>query len=481
LSFYALKWHHQPYKQLYTYKQLVNILLSHSIHCPNPKRSWIVILSCCLFYSSFCHSENSENDFLSAHAQTTFNWQYHPAYSATYSGPNSMVTGPESMYTFTATAFLGMRPWANGEFFYNTEMAEGVPFSTDLVGLGGFTNGEITRAGGTSPSEYRQRLFLRQTWNNGGGGEQVDDEANQFAGFIDKNRFVLTLGNFSTLDVFDPNTYAKDPRTQFMNWGNWTYAAWDYAADARGYGWGFAAEWYQNDWVLRFGRMSGPKQPNLLPDDFALDKHYGDQIEIEHAHILNARPGKVRVLAFHDRAIMASFNDALNWLNSHPEMKSQISGPDALYAVRNSENDKYGIGINVEQEIYDNIGYFLRAMVADGHTETYAFTEVDDSFSTGVSIKGNLWQRNDDSAGVSLMQNYLSNDRRRYLEAGGISYFIGDGMLNYRPETIFEGYYSIGLFKSGWLTPDYQFILNPAYNSDRGPIHVLAFRFHAEI
>jgi carbohydrate-selective porin OprB len=425
-----------------------------------------------------CHAESAVEDVFSVHAQTTFNWQYHPAYSAAYTGPNSIITGPESMYTFSATAFLGIRPWAGGEFFYNTEMVEGVPFSTNLVGLGTYTNGEITRAGGTSPAEYRQRLFLRQTWNNGGGNDHVDDEANQFAEFIDKNRFVITVGNFSTLDVFDPNTFAKDPLTQFMNWGNWTYAAWDYAADARGYGWGFAAEWYLNNWALRLGRMSGPKQPNLLPDDFALDKHYGDQIEIEHAHLLNAHPGKVRVLAYHDRAIMASFNDAYSWLITHP---GQYTGPDALYAVRNIEKDKYGFGINVEQEINDNLGYFLRAMVSDGHTETYAFTEVDDSISTGFAIKGNLWQRNKDTVGIAVLQNYLSNDRRRFLEAGGVSYFIGDGQLNYRPETIFESYYSFGLFKGGWLTPDYQFILNPAYNADRGPIHVFAFRFHADL
>lgn len=276
----------------------------------------------------FCQADTLDTKALSAHVQTTFNWQYHPAFSAPYTGPNSITSGPDNMYTFSATAMLGVRPWTNGEFFYNAEMVEGEPFSGNLVGFGSFTNGEITRAGGTSPAEYRQRLFLRQTWNNGGGSDHVDDEANQFDGFIDKNRFVLTIGNFATLDVFDPNTYAKDPLTQFMNWGNWTYAAWDYAADARGYGWGFVAEWYLNDWALRLGRMTGPKQPNLLPDDFALDKHYGDQIEIEHAHILNARSGKVRVLAYHDRAIMASFNDALNWLNSNQAIKYHITGPD---------------------------------------------------------------------------------------------------------------------------------------------------------
>ena len=433
---------------------------------------------CTLGASPLCHADTSDQEVFSAHVQTTFNWQYHPAFSAPYTGQNSLTSGPDNMYTYTATAMLGVRPWANGEFFYNAEMVEGVPFSGNLVGLGGYTNGEITRAGGTSPSEYRQRLFLRQTWNNGGGSDHVEDEANQFAGFIDKNRFVLTVGNFSTLDVFDPNSYAKDPRTQFMNWGNWTYAAYDYAADARGYGWGFAAEWYLNDWALRFGRMTGPVTPNVLPVDFALDKHYGDQIEIEHGHTLNARPGKIRVLAYHNRAVLASFNDALNWLNTHP---GPYTGPQALVAVENATRDKYGIGVNIEQEINDNTGFFMRTMVTDGHTETWAFTEVDDSVSTGLAIKGNLWQRNEDSAGVSLMQNYLSADRRRFLEAGGISYFIGDGQLNYRPETIFEGYYSLDLFKGGWLTPDYQFILNPAYNADRGPVHVFAFRFHAEL
>jgi carbohydrate-selective porin OprB len=409
--------------------------------------------------------------------QSTFNWQKHPGFSAAYTGPNSIITSAEEMYTFSTTAFLGFRPWQGGEIYLTPEIASGVPFSTNLIGFGGFTNGEITRAGGTDPTLYRQKLFLRQTWNNGGGSEHVESGLNQLASFIDKNRFVLTLGNFSTLDVFDPNTYAKDARTQFMNWGNWTYAAYDYAADARGFGWGFAAEWYRDDWALRFGRMTGPQDPNGLPIDLALNKHYGDQIEVEHAHQLYGHTGKVRVLGWHNRAVLATFNDALAWLNTHP---GQYTGPDALIAARYTEQDKYGLGINVEQEISDNIGFFLRAMKADGRTETHAFTEVDGSFSSGFAIKGDLWGRGKDSIGISLAQNTLSADRRRFLAAGGTSFFIGDGALNYRPETIFESYYSLNLIKDIWLTPDYQYIANPAYNADRGPIHVIAMRLHAE-
>lgn len=352
-----------------------------------------------------------------------------------------------------------------------------MPFSTNLIGLGSFSNGEITRAAGTNPTLYRQRLFLRQTWNHGGETQQVESGLNLLAGMVDKNRLVLTVGNFSTLDVFDPNQYAKDPHMQFMNWAGWTYSAYDYAADARGFGFGFAAEWYQQDWVLRVGRMTVPKDPNGLPTDYALGNHFGDQVEIEHEHQLGGRPGKVRLLGWRNRAKMATFSDALTWLNNHPAI---YTGPDALLAVRNTEKIKYGLGLNVEQELSDGVGYFLRVMQADGRTETLAFTEVDGSLATGLTLNGRAWGRSQDGAGIALMRNTLSADRRRFLEAGGISFFIGDRGLRYQPETIIEGYYSLNLYKGAWLTTDYQRIQNPAYNADRGPMHVYAMRLHLE-
>lgn len=426
-----------------------------------------------------CHAESSDVEDVSVRLQTTYNWQKHPAYQAAYSGPNSIVPSAEKMYTFSTTAFIGMRLWQGAEAYLTPEISQGVPFSANLIGMGGFTNGEITRAAGASPTLYRQKLFLRQTWNNGGESQRVEaGQNNQMAGWVDRNRVVLTVGNFSTLDVFDPNSYAKDARTQFMNWGNWTYAAYDYAADARGFGWGFATEWYQDEWVLRFGRMTGPVLPNGLAVDNSIFKRFGDQLEVEHEHTLYGHPGKVRVLGWRDRARLASFTDALAWLKANP---GNYTGPDALIAVRGSEKNKYGLGFNIEQEISDNTGFFMRVMQADGRTETYAFTEVDGSLSAGTLIKGNAWGRSEDGIGLSLMRNVLSAERRRFLEAGGISFFIGDTKLRYRPEDIFEGYYSFGVTKNIWLTADYQRMQNPAYNADRGPINVYAFRLHAEL
>lgn len=420
-------------------------------------------------------SSTPEYEETTAKYQTTYNWQRHPAFTSPYASTNSLTASRDKMYTFSATAHWGTRLWDGAEAYLNTEVAQGVPFSGNLVGLGSFTNGEITRAGGSNPKLYRQRLFLRQTWNRGGGTEQLEADFNQMAGTVDKNRFVLTVGNFSTLDVFDDNAYAKDPRTQFMNWGNWTYAAYDYAADARGFGWGFAGEWYQGDWVLRFGRMSGPVRPNELPVDFALGKHYGDQVELEHSHHWGDQPGKVRLLLWRNRAVTASYQDATAYLQNHPG-----TPPQTFFNVRNGEKIKYGVGINLEQAINERTGFFLRAMKADGRTETYAFTEADNSLSSGLLFKGNAWGRSDDTFGIAYARNGLSHARRQFLQPGGISYFIGDGALTYKPETIVETFYSLGIQKGVWITGGYQRISNPAYNADRGPVNVYAVRLHAQ-
>ena len=416
-----------------------------------------------------------EDETRTARYQSTYNWQMHPTFRSAYQSANSLSSGRDSMFTFSLTAHWGARVWPGGEVYFNPEIASGVPFTQSLVGLGGFTNGEITRAAGTSPQLYRQRLFLRQTWNQGGGSETLASGFNQMAQTVDLNRTVLTIGNFSTLDVFDGNAYAKDPRSQFMNWGNWTYAAWDYAADARGFGWGLALEVYRDDWVFRWGRMTGPKEPNGLAVDFRLLQHYGDQVEVERSHEIGGRPGKLRLLAFHNRAVLAAFNDASAYLiNNNPADRQSI------LMVRNGPKTNQGLGLNIEQELADDVGFFFRGMHAAGATETYAFTEVDRSVSTGFQLKGNRWGRPADRVGVAVLQNRLSPERRRYLELGGLSFFIGDGRLDYKPETIIEGYYNWAMMPGLWLSGGYQKIRNPAYNSSRGPVNVFAARLHAE-
>lgn len=421
----------------------------------------------------------ASEDF-NAHFQSTYIWQKHPGFDADYSGDNSLTPGRDKSYTFTATAFLGFRPWRDGELYLNGELVQGVPFTGSLVGVGTSPNGEVTRTAGATIKGYIPRFFLRQTWNLGGERQVQESAANQLQGKVDADRFVLTAGKFSVLDIFDNNTYAKDSRSQFMNAANMGHAAFDYASDARGYGWGLAGEWYRGDWVFRLGRMSGPLEPNGPWADTKLLRHYGDQFEVERSHSLAGQPGKARLLVWRDRAQLARFRDALAYGNAAGWAPDPVVGRQYIFKVRGAEQRKYGVGINLEQAVSATGGVFLRAMWADGATETWAFTEADRSLALGWSGTGGAWSRTKDNLGVSAMVNTLSADRRAYLAAGGISYFIGDGALNYRPEQLLETYYSLSLGGNHSLTLDYQRILHPAYNAGRGPVNVLGARLHLE-
>ncbi len=404
--------------------------------------------------------------------QTTYIWQEQPSFAAAYSGPHSLSPSREKSYSFTATAALGVRPWLGGELYFDPEVAQGVPLS-HLTGLGGFTNGESARTAGPTPTFYRARLFLRQTWGLGGISQPVESDANQLAGAVDSRRWVLTAGNLSILDVFDNNAYSHDPRTQFFNWAFMTHGAYDYAADTRGYSWGAVLEYDHDAWAIRAGRFLQPKAPNQQALDTRIFRHYGDQIEFERDYRLGDQAGALRLLAYRNRAVMARYEDAL-------AQAIRTDTPPDLNAVRFGAQTKRGIGLNLEQALSSDVGLFARAMWADGQTETYAFTEIDRSASTGLAVKGSAWGRARDTVGMAGARNALSSAHRDYLAAGGLGFFLGDGRLNYRPENIAEAYYALHLRKATWLTADIQYISNPGYNADRGPVKVGSLRLHTE-
>jgi carbohydrate-selective porin OprB len=170
---------------------------------------------------------------------------------------------------------------------------------------------------------------------------------------------------------------------------------------------------------------------------------------------------------------MSRYEDALD--------PARQRGPvPSLNDVRSGNQTKVGIGLNVEQALADNLGFFARTMWSDGRTETYAFTEIDRSLSAGLLLNGARWARAGDTLGLAFSRNGLSGPHRAYLARGGQGFFIGDGRLNYRPESIFEAFYSLAIDKRNQVTFDYQHIRNPAYNADRGPANVLAIRLHSE-
>lgn len=417
-------------------------------------------------------AEDIQQEAWNAHFQSTYVWQSKPAFSAPYTGAFSLRPEREKDYSFSATAAVGFRPWTGGELYFDPEVVLGVPLS-NLHGLGGMTNGEQQKTSGPNPTFYRARLFLRQTWNIGGEQEAVKSDMNQLAGMVDKRRVVVTVGNLSVTDIFDNSSYAHDARTQYQNWALLAHGAYDFAADARGYSWGAAIEYFYDDWVIRFGRFMQPAESNGLALDKRIFTHYGDQVELEHAHVWLDQPGKVRLLAFRNRANMGGFRDAL-------EDASNNGGTPDVSRVR-TERTKIGFGINVEQNLTADIGIFGRASWNDGASETYAFTEIERSLSVGAAIKGASWHRADDTVGVAIVRNGLSKAHQDYLSSGGVGAFIGDGRLNYRPESIAEVYYSLQVTKNVAVSLDAQHIVNPAYNGDRGPVNVAGIRLHASL
>ncbi len=412
-----------------------------------------------------------ESETFNAKFQATYIWQTKPAFKAAYSGVNSLSPRAEKSYSFTSTAYLGLRLATNTELYFNPEVVQGVPMS-GLTGLGGLSNAELQKTAGANLLLYRARLFVRQTWNVGDDRVAVASDANQLAGLRSNNRLVLTAGNLAVSDIFDANAYAHDPRTQFMNWSFLTHGAYDFAADSRGYSIGAALEYYTGDWAFRAGRFMMPRESNGLALDRGLGKRYGDQLELEKSYAIAGQPGKARLLVFRNQAVMGGFDDAI---------VAAAGGVPVVAPVRKLRSKK-GWGVNLEQSLTDNAGAFVRLAKNDGASEAYAFAEIDQSRSFGVQVKGASWGRAQDTLGIAYAQNGLSSSHQAFLAAGGNGFFVGDGRLNYRPESIVEGYYSIGLgfLQRSAVSLGAQFIRNPAYNADRGPVKVFSLRLHTE-
>ncbi len=439
---------------------------------------WLAGLAC--LHSGLAQADEPSPDTperVAFHAQTTYVWQAKPAFNAAYSGPNSLGTGSEKSYSFTATADLGLRLWDGAQLHLNPEAAQGRPLSR-LVGAGGLSNGELSRVAGSELTAYRARLFLLQRWNAGGQTQQIEPDFNEMGGAASERRWTLVLGSFSLLDYFDNNPYAKDPREQFFNWSFLTPGAWDYAADSRGYSVGALLEYRTPRWAVRAARMMQPLESNGLPLDWNLARHHGDQIELESDLPLRlpAGPLRGRVLAFRNTAVMGSYADAL-----------ALGGVPDVARVRR-EQGKTGWALTLEAPLDEEAGLFLRASRSNGETETYAFTEIDSQLAVGAQFSGAPWGRRADRWGVALARNGLSDHHRAYLAAGGLGFFLGDGVLNYAPERVLESYYRwvlapwstrAGPLQSA-LSLGWQHIGNPGYNQDRGPVNVFSVRWHSE-
>ena len=405
------------------------------------------------------------------HGQYTFVGQGYPSFRSPYEGPNSLAGSRQAQNTMSATAFVGLRLWQGAEFYINPELMQGFGLS-DVHGVAGFTNGEAQKSSFPAPHSNVARLFLRQTFGLGGEQETINDGPNQLAGKQDISRITVTAGKFAVTDAFDGNAYANDPRTTFLNWNIYGGGSYDWTMDKLSWTWGAFAELNQKSWAFRTGYFLLP----VVSNNNNFDTHIPDRgqytAELELRYSLFLQPGKLRFFGWLNRGTMGGYSDALALPLTSPNY------PDITLTRRTRTN--YGLVANIEQAISADLGVFSRATWSPGLTEIIGWTDCSGSLSFGTVLAGTAWGRPNDKIGVAGIVESLSAESRAYFAAGGLGILIGDGQLNYRREQILEAYYAYSLNKWATLTFDYQFVNNPGYNADRGPVSVFSGRFHAE-
>ncbi len=404
------------------------------------------------------------------HGQFTYVEQETDAFPAPYAGPNSL-SRSEGRETTDATLFLGARLWSGAELWLAPEIDQGFGLD-DTLGVAAFPSAEAYKVGKAAPYLRLPHAFLRQTVGTGDTLETVAPDQMQLGGSRSADRWVFTVGKFAVTDVFDTNQYAHDQRNDFLNWAAIDAGSFDYAADAWGFTVGAASEWYHGAWTLRFGVFdlsSVPNSEHLEPagHEFQLDG------EIEKRHELGGRPGRLLLTMFDSRGRMGLLDQAL-------EVAAVSGEPVDIAAVRHYRS-RLGASLDLEQQISPALGLFARVGKAAGNVEAYEFTDVDRTVAAGLSIKGMGWRRADDTIGIVAIVDGISGERERYLNAGGLGILIGDGKLPHAgPEQVAEAYYKLAVLSFAQVSLDYQWVKNPGYNTDRGPVSIFAVRVHAQ-
>jgi high affinity Mn2+ porin len=406
----------------------------------------------------------------SVHGQTTYLNQYAAPFHAPYSGANSLASNA-GRETWDATLYLGRRLWNGAELWFNPEIDQGFGLSNTL-GVAGFTSGEAYKVGFAHPYLRLPRAFVRQTVSLGGPSEPVEAGLNQFGGAHTANRLVVTAGKVSVSDLFDTITYAHDPRNDFMNWALVDAGTFDYAADAWSFTYGAAVEWYRANWAARLGLFD----LSIVPNSVELDSHFGQyQIvyEVARRHLLKGQPGQLAAVGFVTRGRMGRYDDAV--------ALAQQTGTAANTADVRRYASRPGVNVNLEQQLGADVGIFGRVGWASGEVEPFEFTDIDHTASAGLSLGGRRWARPHDTFGVAAVVSGITDAHRAYLNAGGLGILVGDGQLPHPGlEQIIETYYRLPVGGSWQVTLDCQFIVNPAFNRDRGPVSVVSGRLRAQ-
>ena len=429
-------------------------------------------------------SETEESTFFN-HSQTSPFWisgqanfiaQWHPRFHAKYSGPNSFERASEQAVSRVLTMYLGYQLDETTETMVHVEET-GWSGLSQALGLGGFTNEDVVRDPQLNAEPYIARLWIRKIVPLSDETVEVARTPMSMFTSLPVRRLDIRVGKFGLVDFFDVNAVANDSHMQFMNWTVVNNGAYDYAADTRGYTYGGMIDFEDRWWGLRLAEALEPKTANGTDLEFNLQRAHSENVELElRPELLTGKSTTVRLLSFMNYANMGVYHYAIDQFIAGKTPTPQIEAHPKHVTM------KYGFGINAEQELTENLRGFFRAGWNEGQHETWAFTEVDEQVSVGGDLRGTLWNRPHDKLGLAFVANGISANHRRYLALGGLGFVLGDGNLSYGPEEIIESYYNfpVPIEPGIYGAVDLQYINNPGYNRDRGPVIVPGLRLHFE-
>lgn len=407
--------------------------------------------------------------------QMNFIYQANPSFPAQYSGPNSFRNHYGKAISGVLTLYTGVQINKSTEVLFDVEEANGGGLS-DALGIAGFTNLDVVRNPTLGKSPYFARLVFHKVIALS--KEKVEAERTPFSLFTEmpRRRLEFRIGKLSTADYFDVNSVGSDSHSQFMNWTNDNNGAYDYPADTRGYTYGAIVEFQTRSWGIRAGELLMPTVANGIDIQWNLRKAHAESVEAElRRNFLRGRPGIIRLLGYSNVANMGIYRV------QNQQFLMGIDPTPKITAHPIQQTRKYGFGFNFEQFLATNVKAFGRFGWNNGKTESYAYTEVDQSIQAGIGFYGPLWNRKYDKAGVVFVTNGIAADHQFYLQHGGLGFILGDGNLNYGRESILEAFYNLHMWRGLYVGPDVQHVTNPGYNRDRGPVFVPGFRLHLEL
>lgn len=400
--------------------------------------------------------------------------QSNPAFPAAYSGPNSFGPGAQEATSRVITLYTGMELTPSTQVILDIESAGGHGLSNG-AGLGGFTDLDVVRTPTLGQTPYLARFLVEKTISLGGGSVENDRGALSLPQSLPARRLEIWAGKFSAVDFFDVNPVGSDSHLQFMNWAVDDDAAYDYAANTRGYTWGAVLQIYDRNWAVRFGEAMMPKVANGENLDANLARAHSENLEFElDPSLLSHRATAIRLLSYVNHADMGNYREAIDGF-----LSGRNRVPDVTL-TRRQGRVKYGFDVNLYQDFGDGVRGFARWGWNDGRNESFVYTEVDRTASLGGDLSGSHWRRNLDKVGAAFVVDALSGDHRRYLQLGGKGFILGDGGLDYGLEKIFETYYTFHLWRGVFASADVQHITNPGYNRVRGPVLVPSLRLHVD-